>query len=569
MEDSNKILGTFFGDPNFPIEWQNEEEKKLHWFYDDLHVPLPASPMYGSIGWWGDSCPYMYRRFGAPFGGNWTGKVVNGYIYTAIVPRDPEEAAKIAPYYNMVMPVYANNFLDWWHGRYLPEIKRNFDYMDNFPIDSATLPELMIYLEDCLDIWWRHFRLHWILNLAQFQSSLDFNATVAEVIGEVNPELLGRIQISIEDRNWDAIEELWKLKEQIKNDPELKSIFETGETAQKILPLLEANERGKSFLGKVQEYAQEYGYKTMYCHEFMYKQWIEDKTPIIESLKGYVATDYDFPSEYQSVKDDHAKAISELRALIPANATEDQKTKLENSLALVLKMMPLTPNHHFYMDQGTNARMRLMFIGIGRHLAKIGLLDDPEDIFFLEYEQLRWYVSNPMSTDNPEGIDGRAFVKQARQAREEAMKIRPVDWFGTVTHWSLYEEPYKGLWGFPEKFLMAEEKAKEPEDIIKGMGGSPGVVEGTARLVGGSKDFDEVKRGEIVVCIMTNPAWVMLFTKITGLVTDAGGVLSHPAVVSREFGIPAVVGTSNATKRIKTGDRIRINGSTGIVEILK
>ena len=67
---------------------------------------------------------------------------------------------------------------------------------------------------------------------------------------------------------------------------------------------------------------------------------------------------------------------------------------------------------------------------------------------------------------------------------------------------------------------------------------------------------------------MTNPTWVVLFTKIVGLVTDAGGVTSHPAVVSREFGIPAVVGTSNATERIKTGDRIRVNGSTGVVEVL-
>ena len=67
---------------------------------------------------------------------------------------------------------------------------------------------------------------------------------------------------------------------------------------------------------------------------------------------------------------------------------------------------------------------------------------------------------------------------------------------------------------------------------------------------------------------MTNPAWVVLFTKIRGLVTEAGGTISHPAVVAREFGIPAVVGTTNAGDRIKTGDRIRVNGTTGVVEIL-
>jgi pyruvate,water dikinase len=68
---------------------------------------------------------------------------------------------------------------------------------------------------------------------------------------------------------------------------------------------------------------------------------------------------------------------------------------------------------------------------------------------------------------------------------------------------------------------------------------------------------------------MTNPAWVVLFTKIAGLVTNAGGLTAHPAVLSREFGIPAVVGTQDATQRIRTGDRVRVDGGTGVVEILE
>jgi pyruvate,water dikinase len=94
------------------------------------------------------------------------------------------------------------------------------------------------------------------------------------------------------------------------------------------------------------------------------------------------------------------------------------------------------------------------------------------------------------------------------------------------------------------------------------------VAEGPARNVASLDEFDRVREGEILVCRMTNPAWVVLFTKIAGLVTDAGGTASHPAVVAREFGIPAVVGTSNATERIQTGDRVRVNGATGVVDIL-
>jgi pyruvate,water dikinase len=88
-------------------------------------------------------------------------------------------------------------------------------------------------------------------------------------------------------------------------------------------------------------------------------------------------------------------------------------------------------------------------------------------------------------------------------------------------------------------------------------------------VVKSPSEFNDVKKGEIMVCLMTNPAWVIVFSKIKGVVTDAGGVLSHTAVVSREFGIPAVVGTGDATRRIKSGDRVRVNGFTGVVEILE
>jgi pyruvate,water dikinase len=158
----------------------------------------------------------------------------------------------------------------------------------------------------------------------------------------------------------------------------------------------------------------------------------------------------------------------------------------------------------------------------------------------------------------------RELVSDRRDERENAFNVRPPEWVGTATETAL-AFPYNALWGFPEKFYR-EPPSKTGE--IKGLGASAGVIEGPARLVLSLDEFDQVKEGEILVCRMTNPAWVILFTKIVGLVTDAGGTVSHPAVVSREFGIPAVVGTSNASERIKTGDRVRVNGSTGVVEIL-
>ena len=161
-------------------------------------------------------------------------------------------------------------------------------------------------------------------------------------------------------------------------------------------------------------------------------------------------------------------------------------------------------------------------------------------------------------------FDARELVSDRRDEHEDAYRIRPRSWVGTATEEAL-AFPYNALWGFPDKFY-AGEPATTGE--VKGLAASPGVVEGPARYVASLDEFDQVRDGEILVCRMTNPAWVVLFTKIAGLVTEAGGAVSHPAVVAREFGIPAVVGTTNAGERIKTGDRIRVNGSTGVVELL-
>ncbi|MEO6207438.1 MAG: PEP-utilizing enzyme, partial [Candidatus Limnocylindrales bacterium] len=152
-----------------------------------------------------------------------------------------------------------------------------------------------------------------------------------------------------------------------------------------------------------------------------------------------------------------------------------------------------------------------------------------------------------------------------RAEREAAKAVQPRDWVGTVTP-SQLAFPYLVNWGYPERFHRVH---GDDLTVVEGIGASPGVVEGIARIVATVDEFDDVREGDILVCQMTNPAWVVLFTKIAGLVTDTGGTTSHPAVLAREFGIPAVIGTSVATQRIGTGDRIRVDGGAGRVDVLE
>lgn len=577
MSEEQQVLATFFGDEDFPVEWE-DGQRDLLWVHDDLHIPNPVSPMYADIGGWWLKCDYMFRRFGTPFAADWILKVINGYVYTAAVPArpgvhaeaheygarytprvplDPNDPAEIGGYLGWTLPYYAEHFLEWWRERLRPEIEHNFVRFDDFNYDGASLVELAILLEDAIDMHDRHWQIHWVLNFAQFSATMALNAAIAEAKGEGDHSaLMGRLQSSTENRNWDSIEELWKIKEWIKaENGEVAKAF-ARPTAGDIIRALESTDDGRAFLqDKIVPYQKVFGFKSMWAHEFAFVTWRENPAPIVEAIRGYLEVDYDYPAELKAVGDDleAAKATAFEGVEDPAKREE-----LRQALDLSLRMNPLTPDHHFYIDQGTNARVRIVLIAIGRALVAEGRLDDPEDVMYLKYNELRRLMAGSNS------FDAQELVSDRRDAREAAYEIRPRDWVGTATKEAI-EFPYLSLWAFPEKL---ERPQPETADEVPGVPASSGVVEGTARVVLSPDEFDAVQHDEVVVCRMTSPAWVVLFTKISGLVTDAGGMASHPAVVSREFGIPAVVGTSDATRRIATGDRIRVNGTIGRVEVL-
>lgn len=585
MADTSKVVAQFLGDENFPIEWESEKEKDLFWVYDDLHCPRPVSPMYDDIANWVNTCDHMFRRFGTPFASDWIKKVVNGYLYTAAVPcdpdmavpatefgnvyyprvpkDDPEYAAKIGAYLGAVLPTYGSNFPDWWHNRLVPEMAGNLKYLED-KIDmweEIPLMEWATILEDAIDIVDRHWKIHWMLNFSQLSSTLALRAALGAALGgedkieQKHEEILGRLQNSAADRNWDAIEVLVELKDQVKASDVLKAAF-ANETGAEILAALMTTEEGKAFFndGVKNRYQREFGWHAVWSHEFIYPSRFETPEPVLDTIKGYLDSDYDHKPVVAHLKEDIKAAAVELLEGIP-EGPELEALKAANEINL--KMAPLTPDHHFYIDQGTHQHTRVVLICIGRHLVKMGLLDEPDDVIYMKYNELRYLMGDPSL------IDAKAIVAQRRAERAEHEKIRPPDFIGTATEDQL-QFPYLNLWGFPEKLHFdTETKGK-----IEGLGVSPGVIEATAKVVASPAEFDEVKQGDILVCQMTNPAWTPLFAIIGGIVCDAGGMVAHPAVMAREFGIPGVTGTGIATREIKTGDRLRVDGTNGVVEIL-
>lgn len=577
---TDPILGSFYGDETFPVEWSTEAEKSLFWVYDDLHCPRPISPMYADIGGWWLTCDHMFRRFGTPFAADWLLKIVNGYVYTAAIPADPDldvsgneygnryaarvpldrgYTGRIGAYLGAVLPTYGMEFADWWRERLVPEMKANYAYLEAkfAEEDKLTLAEAAILLEDAIDIHDRHWKIHWMMNFAQLSATTGLEATAKKIKGDVPPELLARLQNSPADRNWDSIEALWRMKEEIKDDEELKVAFGAAD-AQAIMAALQASARGRQFLDeRLDPYKDEYGWHAIWSHEFQYPLVVEDPTPVLELIKGYLEQDYDYPTAQAALRADLAAASAELLSGLEG----EELAELALADEINRKMAPLTPDHHFYIDQGANAHLRAALLVLGRKLVALGVLDQADDIVFLRYQDARYLVGDPTA------FDAKARVAEARRANEAALEIRPRDWVGTVTESQLHF-PYWPLWGFPQKFYRETPSADGPVERLEGIAGAPGVIDGVARVITSIAAFDQVQAGDILVCQMTNPAWVVLFTKVAAVVTDTGGVAAHPAVLAREFGIPAVVGTSVATAHIASGDRIRVDGSKGVVEVL-
>jgi pyruvate,water dikinase len=577
VPEGEPILGQFLGDAAFPVTWDSAVEKRFFWVYDDLHIPNPVSPMFFDIGGWWLSCDHMFRRFGTPFAVDWLAKNVNGYVYTtaipadsdlridgteysgrygARVPRDGWYAGTMSKYLDTVLPVYGEHFAAWWRERLRPEMERNFAYLEG-RLDEAerlTLAEMACLLEDAIDIHDRHWKIHWMLNFAQLSATLNVRAVMEKTRGSVDEQLLGRLQNSASDRNWDSIEALWRMKNQVRDDDQLRAAFASAVPGE-IAESLYRSEPGRRFLAeRVEPYQREFGWHAVWSHEFIYPTAREEMDPVLELVRGYLETDFDYPTVIEGMRRDIEAASREILEGLSGDALEEMRAANEVNR----RMAPLTPDHHFYIDQGANAHLRLVLIAIGRKLVEVDRLDESDDVIFLRYNELRSVIGNAAA------IEPRGIVASRRAERKAAESLRPRDWIGTATA-SQLAFPYLVNWGYPQRF---ERRPSGDHDTITGIAGSPGTVEGMARVVRTIDEFDEVRQGDILVCQMTNPAWVVLFTKIAGLVTDTGGTTSHPAVLSREFGIPAVVGTSVATHSISTGDRLRVDGSAGSVEIL-
>lgn len=343
---------------------------------------------------------------------------------------------------------------------------------------------------------------------------------------------------------------LWSTAQAIRADAESLAYFQAQEATTLSRDYL-AGRLPAAAHAAVQQFIKIYGARTLGEIDIYRRRWREDPTHILQVLKGYLTFGDDDPSPefvFQSGIQKSQEASSQLISCLRRMQFGWIKARLAKFLIHRLRELGglrETPKFTFIRMFGI---LRMGLLRVSKKLVEQRVLEQPEDIFFLHLPELRALAKGDLAANPRTLVAHRRQVYQREQLRKRLPNILLSD--GTTL--------YAG----------ASVQSDGEEGTLTGSPVSAGVVEGVVHVVHDPLGT-QLAPGEILVCPGTDPAWTPLFLTAGGLITEVGGILTHGSVVAREYGIPAVVGVSQATTRLKTGQRVRVDGSTGRIQVIE
>ncbi|MGH8892381.1 MAG: PEP-utilizing enzyme [Actinomycetes bacterium] len=302
---------------------------------------------------------------------------------------------------------------------------------------------------------------------------------------------------------------------------------------------------GRMFLHSLDGYLLRYGGRSRW-HELSVPRECERPEMTFQSMRLFLAGDHSPHGEPSRGRPPEGPAGE---AHLVAEAPE-----IADVLAAARAAYALKESHVYHIDYPGLLATREVLLGFGRRLLAEGALRELDDMWLLTRGELLGLVTGESDVD----IAVLLAARRAELQRGAVEGVRP----------HLGEAPDSAeQHAVLQKFYGSSGRAATSRSL-QGSGAAPGVVDGVARLVKAPADFDRVRPGDVLVALTTTPAWTPLFPSLSGLVTETGGILCHAAIVAREYGIPAVVGASEATRVIPDGARVRVDGGTGRVEVL-
>jgi pyruvate,water dikinase len=350
-------------------------------------------------------------------------------------------------------------------------------------------------------------------------------------------------------------EALWSLSRWIRHEPGMSEALANARLSGGQVDL-GTHPRRPEFDGRWQAFLDEFGWRSDVFMEMGHPSWREDHSSALTQLRRYTAMD-DGDDPFAG---HHAQAQlrPDREAALEAQLPDDARPVFRMLLHAAQQYLPIAEDHNFTIDQKFTMVMREAFLHLGDRLVEEGALAEPDDVFYLEYEEVL-ALAGDTATD---GFADAVATRKATRATQRMMDP-PLMIGALLTAEALAADPITA------KFFGVGIQPSTDPHLVVGHGVSNGVAEGTARVIHTLDDADRLEPGDILVCPMTMPAWTPLFGVAGGVVCDSGGPLSHCAIVAREYAIPCVAGTVIGTAKIADGAHLRVDGAAGRVTIIE
>ncbi|TFB93069.1 MULTISPECIES: PEP-utilizing enzyme [Cryobacterium] len=571
-------------------ENRREVEEAKFWFCDSQHWPTVTKP-FETIGFeFAVSClgQYNSRHLLIPPANGIEFRIHNGYVFMSPVGVPETEIAARVPEFMARAGHYFQNWdglLEKWQGKIRGTIDElnalSFEALPNaVPLEDVTSgkglgpnDELLGNFDKLVSLTYRAWQYHFeFLNLG-YVAYLDFFSFCKEVFPGIPDQAVAKMVQGVDMELFRPDDELKKLAK-LAVELGVDGHFGNTENPEETLAAIGAAAGGAEWLAAWTEAQDPWFNFTVgngfYAHD---KYWMDH----LELPLGYIA-DYivrvqngvgiDRPvAELVAERDRITEEYSEL-------LSPEQLAAFQGKLGLARQVYPYVENHNFYIEHWTMGVFWRKARQLSKMLSEAGFWPEANGMFYLRRDEVRetlfdyvtgWAVGAPAIGPDywPAEVARRKVIVDAlsEERPQPALNTPPV----------VITEPFTlMLWGITSdqiKNWLGDSDA--PEGEFRGMAASSGVAEGPARVISSSDQLSEVQEGDILVAPVTAPSWGPIFGKIRATVTDIGGMMSHAAIVCREYGMPAVTGTGTASAQIRTGQWLRVDGNNGTVTIVE
>ena len=552
-------MAACYGLTQFEFDPVRDLEGYTFWFCDLTHKPRPPRPLDALV--WVDGVA-IGQQFGTemisvPETKGWDCRLIDGYPYFTVIEAKPEEV----PQREKVFAEKIRPFLEDWEGQWQKVIAKWWPIVEEFrafDLEKASNLELRLHFEDFFVRVHYHWRpVHFYMMHPTFGLYGRFAELCQELLGmDIEDPTFKALISGFDNRLFNVNRDLWQLGDRA-TELGLGELFLSTKDDKELLSRLEESEAGRKWLEGYHEWLKVEGWRNIDLWDLTSPSWIEDPSLPLRDIKQAIAKGgaFTLDAQRERLAKEREEAEKEILPKVPA----EQREFFEKLMRCAQKSSRFSEEHNWYLDQQAAAIGRRIFLEYGRRFAENGVIDERDDIFFVFPDEMR-KASIPM-----ERINLRPYVESRKKEWASYFEIEPKFSLGDFSKFGevARKEPIM-------RVLVSPPRVKpELEADLYAASTSPGVVEGRANVILRERDLDQLQPGDILVTMATAVPWTPAFSIISGVVTNAGGSLAHAVLVAREYGIPAAIGTREATKKIKTGDRIKVDGDKGAVYILE